>query len=126
MARGGEELLAGLVRLHVLHHAAEGELFGQWMIRELRHHGHDISPGTLYPMLHGLERKGYIRSRKVMAEGRRRRVYRITPAGRAALRGAKRKVRELFSELFAGEPEGRLPAPEARKARKRKMEVSHG
>jgi PadR family transcriptional regulator PadR len=30
-----QELLSGFIRLHVLHHAAEEEIFGQWMIEEL-------------------------------------------------------------------------------------------
>nr|MBP6769062.1 helix-turn-helix transcriptional regulator [Reyranella sp.] len=47
-----QEFLAGLIRLHVLHHAVEGEFFGNWMLEELREHGYGIGPGTLYPMLH--------------------------------------------------------------------------
>ena len=57
-----QELLAGLIRLHILHHAAEGELYGQWMIEELGRHGYRLSAGTVYPMLHALERKGYLKS----------------------------------------------------------------
>jgi PadR family transcriptional regulator PadR len=58
------ELLAGLVRLHILHHALEGEVYGQWMIAELARHGYKLSPGTLYPMLHMMERRGYLVSAK--------------------------------------------------------------
>jgi PadR family transcriptional regulator, regulatory protein PadR len=57
------ELLSRVVRLHVLNHAAESDLYGNWMIEELARHGYRISPGTLYPMLHALERKGYLTSR---------------------------------------------------------------
>src|SRR3990167_1431908 len=35
-----QEILAGFIRLHVLHHASEGEIYGQWMIEELAHHGY--------------------------------------------------------------------------------------
>jgi PadR family transcriptional regulator PadR len=52
------DLLSGFIRLHILHHAAEGELYGQWMIEEMARHGYRLSPGTLYPLLHGMERKG--------------------------------------------------------------------
>ena len=45
-----QDFLAGLIRLHVLHHAVEGEFFGNWMLEELREHGYKIGPGTLYPM----------------------------------------------------------------------------
>lgn len=72
------------------------------MIEELRRHGYRISPGTLYPMLHALERKGYLKS-KVEGTGRRaRRLYRATKNGREALEFAKDRVRELFGELIEG------------------------
>ncbi len=55
-------LYTGLIRLHILHHAAEGPIFGQAMIDELGRHGYRLSAGTLYPILHGMERQGYLRS----------------------------------------------------------------
>ena len=58
-----KDLLTGFIRLHILHHAAEHEIYGQWMIDELARHGYRLSPGTLYPMLHAMERKGYLTSR---------------------------------------------------------------
>lgn len=94
------DLYVGLVRLHVLHHAGAGTVYGQEMIEELARHGYRLSPGTLYPLLHGLERKGYLRSTGVAAGRSRRRVYRITPRGRRVLAAARGKVRELFGELF--------------------------
>ena len=94
-----QELLSGLVRLHVLHHAAEGDLYGAWMIEELARHGYKISPGTLYPMLHALERKGYLASRKERAGRSQRRIYRATPYGVEALRIARERVRELVREV---------------------------
>src|SRR6185503_537831 len=77
-------LYSGLIRLHILHHAAEGPIFGQAMIDELGRHGYRLSAGTLYPILHGMERQGYLRSRLTLNGGRNRRVYRATPAGRKA------------------------------------------
>jgi len=73
------------------------------MIEELGRHGYRISPGSLYPILHGLEKKGYLRSREVRAGRWQRKVYRATPAGRRALNAAKSRVRELFHELVEGE-----------------------
>jgi PadR family transcriptional regulator PadR len=95
-----QRLYAGLIRLHILHHAAEQDFFGQWMIDELSRHGYRLSPGTLYPILHTMERQGYLRSRLARAGGRRRRLYRATPAGRKALAGGRRRVQELFGEMF--------------------------
>ncbi len=93
------DLTLGLVRLHVLHHAAEGPVYGHWMIQELARHGYRLGAGTLYPLLHGLERDGLVRSRQVKQAGRTVRVYRATPAGRRALAAARGKVRELHREL---------------------------
>ena len=94
------ELYAGFVRLHVLHHAGEGPIFGLGIIEELRRHGYRLSPGTLYPMLHAMEESGYLRARTKIVEGKARRNYVITAKGRVALSAAKDKVRELFGELF--------------------------
>jgi DNA-binding PadR family transcriptional regulator len=101
------DLFSGLVRLHVLHHADEGPVFGLAIIEELRRHGYQISAGTMYPILHGLERKGYLVSRSGLEEGRQRRVYTITPLGRQVLVIARQKVNELFGEMVAGRRPGR-------------------
>ncbi|HUX10784.1 MAG TPA: PadR family transcriptional regulator [Terriglobia bacterium] len=97
------ELYSGLIRLHVLHHACQEPIFGLGMIEELARHGYRLSPGTLYPLLDGLEKKGLLRSSRQLADGRFRRVYRATPAGRKALYTAKHRVKELFGELFEDE-----------------------
>jgi DNA-binding PadR family transcriptional regulator len=94
------DIFVGLIRLHILHHAVEGDLFGFGMIQELRRHGYELSPGTLYPILHRLETRGLLTSKKKTVDGRVRRVYRATPAGKRMLQHAKIKVRELFAELF--------------------------
>lgn len=99
-------LYAGLIRLHVLHHAVTEAIYGFAMIEELRRHGYELSTGTLYPILHGLERQGLLTSVKERLGGTERRVYRATPAGRKALIAAKAKVRELFGELFEDEESG--------------------
>ncbi len=62
-----KDLYGGMIRLHILHHAAKEPVFGLGIIEELRHHGYQLSPGTLYPMLHGMEKKGYLTSRHVQA-----------------------------------------------------------
>jgi len=93
-------LYTGLIRLHILHHAAEGDVFGQAMIDELGRHGYRLSAGTLYPILHGMERQGLLRSREKTTDGRKRRVYRATSAGRKALVVARKRVEELFGEML--------------------------
>ena len=96
------DLYSGLIRLHILHHAAEEPIFGLGMAEELARHGYKLSLGTLYPLLHGLERRGYLKSSSQRSGKTARRVYRATPAGRKALAAAKSKVRELFGELIEG------------------------
>jgi DNA-binding PadR family transcriptional regulator len=93
-----QRVLSGFIRMHVLHHAEEGDLFGNWMLEELRHHGYNISPGTLYPLLRSMERDGWLKGRTEKT-GARRRLYNITPAGRAALKEVRGRLRELFDEV---------------------------
>ena len=99
-----KELFFGLIRIHVLVHACHEPIFGLAMMDELAHHGYRIGPGTLYPLLHGLERGGLLKSTLKVAGGRQRRVYRITAAGRKALDKAREKVDELHHELHEHEP----------------------
>jgi len=102
-----KDLYSGLIRLHILHHACQEPIFGAGIIEELARHGYRLSPGTLYPLLHGLEGRGYLRSSGKTNGGQSRRVYRTTPKGRKALTSAKGKVRELFSEMLEeGRPDG--------------------
>ena len=97
------DLYSGLIRLHVLHHAVhEPPVFGLGMMEELARHGYRISPGSLYPLLHNLEQKGYLRSRELRNGKSLRRVYHATAQGRKALKAATHQVRELFHELIEG------------------------
>ncbi len=98
-----KDLYSGLIRLHVLYHACKADIFGLDMIEELGRHGYKMSPGTMYPILHSLEKRGYLKSSEFHSGRARRRMYRATPAGRKALKAAKQKVRELFGELIEGE-----------------------
>ena len=102
-SRGGrkdQDLYGGLIKLHILHHASKAPVFGLWFIEELGRHGYKLSPGTLYPLLHSLERKGYLRSITERSGKTLRRMYQATPHGRKALLSARQKVSELFGELF--------------------------
>ena len=100
MTKEDQDLYPGFIRLHILHHAAHEPIYGLGIIEELGRHGYKLSPGTIYPILHGLELKGYLRSTEERLGKTARRVYRATPKGRKALEVSKEKVRELFGELF--------------------------
>ena len=103
----GQDLYSGLIRLHILHHASKEPIFGLWMVEELARHGYKLSTGTLYPLLHGLERKGYLRSHVERQGKTSRRIYMATPLGKRALKAALSKVRELFGELIDDKLEGK-------------------
>ena len=94
------DLYGGLIRLHILHHASKGPVFGLWFIEELARHGYKLSPGTLYPLLHALERKGYSAINKRTLGRSSSRMYRATPLGRKVLVAARERVSELFGALL--------------------------
>jgi PadR family transcriptional regulator PadR len=102
--RQQRELFYGLMRIHVLVHASQEPIFGLGMMEELMHHGYRIGPGTLYPLLHGMERGGLLKSGLKNVGGRSRRIYKITAVGRKALDKARVKVDELHHELHEEHP----------------------
>ena len=94
------DIQLAFIRIHILHHAAEHPIYGLWMRDELAEHGYDISVGTLYPILHQLEADGYLTSDQRVHEGRRRRYYTVTDAGRELLGEIQCKLRELANETL--------------------------
>ncbi len=98
------DLFRAFVRVHILHHAAEERIFGLEMIEELRRHGYAMGPGTLYPILHGLESAGCLRSKQEVVNGKLRKYYTATPRGRRALAEARKKIRELVGEVIEDDP----------------------
>ena len=101
------------IKVHVLYHAALGPIYGVAMIEELRRHGYDVGPGVMYPLLHGLERAGYLTRQERVVGGKVRKYYAITGAGRAALEEARAKIAELVDEVLEGRGPTRLPEPGA-------------
>jgi DNA-binding PadR family transcriptional regulator len=89
----------GFIRLHIVYHASQEPVYGLDMIRELGRHGYDLNPGTLYPILHNLEKEGYIKSKKEKVGGKIRKYYRATSSGEKALSQALVKVKELLDEI---------------------------
>jgi PadR family transcriptional regulator PadR len=98
------DVFLAFVRVHVLHHAAKERIFGVEMMEELSRHGYDVGAGTLYPLLHQLEKVGYLTSHPEVVGGKQRKYYRVTPEGAAALDAAKGKLRELVSEVLHDRP----------------------
>lgn len=82
-------LFRSFIRLHILSFAVEREVFGLDIAQRLGEFGYGVSPGTLYPTLHDLEKKKLLTSRWAMVEGKRRRYYGATPKGRTFLHHMK-------------------------------------
>jgi DNA-binding PadR family transcriptional regulator len=95
------EILRPLWKVHILHHAQEGEIIGHWMLDELREHGYRVSPGTLYPLLARMEKLGWL-ERAPKATGQIAKgghPYRATVEGRRVLREVQARLRELLREV---------------------------
>ena len=103
----------GFIRVHVLYHASKDRIFGLEMIEELRRHGYDMSPGTLYPIFHAMEKAGYLQSEQAVVAGKVRKYYRITPGGRTVFAQLQDRIRELTREVLEERP--RAPGRMARK-----------
>jgi DNA-binding PadR family transcriptional regulator len=113
------EILLAFWKIHILHHAGEEPVVGHWVLDELRRHGYSVSPGTLYPMLARLERRGWLKSRVAAGGGARApRSYRLTAAGRDVLDLLREQIEELHREVVLGEEETH-EEPRRRSPRKR-------
>jgi PadR family transcriptional regulator len=97
------DFFLGFIKIHILHHAAHGPVFGLALIRELAQHGYEVSPGTVYPVLHELARAGYLAREDRVVHGKVRKYYRITPLGTQALEEVRVKIAELVAEVLQGE-----------------------
>jgi DNA-binding PadR family transcriptional regulator len=104
------DIFLAFVRVHLLHHAEEGPIYGLEMIQELARHGYDMSPGTLYPIFHSMEKAGLLVSEQQTVQSKVRKYYRITDAGRHALTLLRPKVRELVNEVLADANDAKGPA----------------
>ena len=96
------DFFLGFIKIHILHHAGQEAVYGAWLIQELGRHGYELSPGTLYPILHDLEEGGYLTRKDRVVGGKVRKYYSLTDEGQKALEEAKVKIRELVGEVLEG------------------------
>ena len=94
------DLFLGFVRIHILHHACKEPIYGTGIMEELKRHGYQLGSGTLYPILHGLEEKGFLESYDEIVKGKVRKYYQATPAGKKMLAEARKKIAELVQEVL--------------------------
>ena len=86
-----------------------GPLHGYAVIEEIkrRAEGFDLPEGTIYPLLHSLERAGFVSSDWSAVSGRRRRTYHLTRAGRAELASQRTewgRFRAAVDAVIGGRP----------------------
>ncbi|MBC2399603.1 PadR family transcriptional regulator [Clostridium tetanomorphum] len=93
------KLFLGFIHIHILHHAKKEPFYGSWMIEELKEHGYEISSGTLYPILHNLQKNGVLSVEDRNVGGKIRKYYSITQFGEEVLNEAREKAYELFKEI---------------------------
>ena len=94
------EILLSFWKAHILHHAAQAPIHGQWVMQELREHGYELSAGTLYPLLHRMERLGWLKRTTASGAGKRaRKDYRLTAEGRKVLAVLRKQIEELYGEV---------------------------
>ncbi len=93
------KLFLGFIQIHILHHAKKEPFYGAWMIEELKEHGYDMSPGTLYPLLHSMESNKLLDKEERIVDGKLRKYYTITSLGIEVLEEARNKAYELFKEI---------------------------
>ncbi len=106
MKETNREILLSFWKIHILYHAGRGPIHGQWILNELRRHGYELSPGTLYPLLGRMEQLGWLRGRADPMGGRRaRRDYRLTRTGQDVLKLIRARIQALYTEVVLGREE---------------------
>ncbi len=92
-----KSLLSGSTSMLLLRLLEEKDMYGYEMIETLEsrsNHVFSLKAGTLYPLLHSLEEKDCLTSYEQEANGKIRKYYRITKAGRKYLKDKKQEWQE--------------------------------
>ena len=92
-----KSLVSGSTTMLVLKLLEEKDMYGYEMIDTLRGKSKNVfelKAGTLYPLLHGLEEKGFVEAYEKEAVGKIRKYYHIT-------KGIKEKIRRV-ERIFTG------------------------
>ena len=100
-------MIQGLVRVRILRAASRGSVSGVEFSEDLATAGHRVSPGTLYPLLHAMEKAGWVKSNGKTVKGKRRRYYRVTKKGRSQLEQSLRALDQFLTGILVPIP----PAP---------------
>ncbi len=91
----------GILKFFVLHQAAQSPVYGGKLKKQLQDWDYDISPGSLYPMLHALEKAMLLKSRVKIFKGRARKYYDITDEGRAVLAEVQEELADVLTRMLS-------------------------
>ena len=94
------EFFLGFIKIYILYLALKAPIVGVEMSEDLTRRGYSISPGTLYPTLHRLEKEGYLKSTSKVIKGKVRKYYHLTFEGKRILEQSRLKIRELVTEML--------------------------
>ncbi|MDD3581727.1 MAG: PadR family transcriptional regulator [Desulfobacca sp.] len=92
--------LQGMLKIIILHQAAKGPFYGLAFSKFMQGLGYNISPGSLYPLLHGMEKEGLLSSYTYMIQGRIRKYYELSDQGRACLVKVQNQLAGLVQEII--------------------------
>jgi PadR family transcriptional regulator len=99
------EFLKGSISLLLLNLLSRGDLYGYEILQETSRrsaNAFELKEGTLYPALHQLEKKGFLKSEWRTAEnGRERKYYSLTAKGKKAAREYERQWQDLTGAIYA-------------------------
>lgn len=93
------KIFNGLIYIHILHHGNKEAFYGSWMIEELKEHGYNVSPGTLYPILKSMVDEELIEKEEININGKIRKYYKTTEKGNNLLLELKGNLKELFNDI---------------------------
>ena len=105
------DMVTGLVRLRILRAATLSPVSGVDLSNNLASAGHKVSPGTLYPLLHDMEKAGWVKSTGKTVKGKRRRYYRATKKGRSQLEQALSALEQFLFGIISTQPHQATPDP---------------
>lgn len=112
------DILLAFVRVHILHHAVSERVYGAGMAEELARHGYRLGPGTLYPLLHRLERDGLLLSESEVVAGKTRKYYAATKRGHEALDALRPRLAELVGEALPEDEAHATASPRRRRPKR--------
>ena len=96
------DFIQGMVKIFILHQASLGPIYGNKMSKALQSLGYQISPGSLYPLLHTLEKSGLFHSRIRVFKGRLRKFYELTEQGYLCLSALRQDLGGLVETVILG------------------------